>query len=229
MSNALRPSMKALVAKELLGHSDIDVKVAVASCISEITRITAPEAPYDDDLMKEIFQRIVEAFENLDDISSHSFPKRVSILETVAKVRSCVVMLDLECDSLILEMFRYFLNTIRPNHSEKIFSSMEMIMTLVLEESEDISSDLILCLLDSVKTDNKDILPVVRRLSEKVISNCAGKLKPYIVELSQSVGTPLNKYGKVVASICQENSDGVEQNDANVSGEIVVRQCFYTS
>lgn len=28
-------------------------------------------------------------------------------------------------------------------------------MTLVLEESEDISSDLILCLLDSVKTDNK--------------------------------------------------------------------------
>lgn len=44
--------MKALVAKELLGHSDIDVKVAVASCISEITRITAPEAPYDDDLMK---------------------------------------------------------------------------------------------------------------------------------------------------------------------------------
>lgn len=155
MSNALRPSMKALVAKELLGHSDIDVKVAVASCISEITRITAPEAPYDDDLMKEIFQRIVEAFENLDDMSSHSFPKRVSILETVAKVRSCVVMLDLECDSLILEMFRYFLNTIRPNHSEKIFSSMEMIMTLVLEESEDISSDLILCLLDSVKTDNK--------------------------------------------------------------------------
>ncbi|XP_018675052.2 sister chromatid cohesion protein PDS5 homolog C isoform X3 [Musa acuminata AAA Group] len=220
MSNALRPSMKALVAKELLGHSDIDVKVAVASCISEITRITAPEAPYDDDLMKEIFQRIVEAFENLDDMSSHSFPKRVSILETVAKVRSCVVMLDLECDSLILEMFRYFLNTIRPNHSEKIFSSMEMIMTLVLEESEDISSDLILCLLDSVKTDNKDILPVVRRLSEKVISNCAGKLKPYIVELTQSIGSPLNKYGKVVASICQENSDGVEQNDANVSGEI---------
>lgn len=28
-------------------------------------------------------------------------------------------------------------------------------MTLVLEESEDISSELILCLLDSVKTDNQ--------------------------------------------------------------------------
>lgn len=43
----------------------------------------------------------------------------------------------------------------RPNHSEKIFSSMEMIMTLVLEESEDISSELLLSLLNSVKCDNK--------------------------------------------------------------------------
>nr|XP_009401066.1 PREDICTED: probable replication factor C subunit 1 [Musa acuminata subsp. malaccensis]XP_009401067.1 PREDICTED: probable replication factor C subunit 1 [Musa acuminata subsp. malaccensis] len=217
MSNALRPSMKALVVKELLGHSDIDVKVAVASCVSEITRITAPEAPYEDDLMKEVFQRIVQAFENLDDVSSRSFPKRVSVLETVAKVRSCVVMLDLECDSLITEMFRHFLKTIRPNHSEKIFSSMETIMTLVLEESEDISPELILCLLDSVKSYNKDMLPVARRLGEKVISKCAGKLKPYLVELSESTGMPLNTYGEVVASICQECLDSVEQNDVDDS------------
>ncbi|URE05711.1 PDS5, regulator of cohesion maintenance, partial [Musa troglodytarum] len=217
MSNALRPSMKALVVKELLGHSDIDVKVAVASCVSEITRITAPEAPYDDDLMKEVFQRIVEAFENLDDVSSRSFLKRVSVLETVAKVRSCVVMLDLECDSLIIEMFRHFLKTIRPNHSEMIFSSMETIMTLVLEESEDISPELILCLLDSVKSYKKDILPVARRLGEKVISKCAGKLKPYLVELSESTGMPLNTYGEVVASICQERLDSIEQNDIDDS------------
>lgn len=52
MQNALSPSLKALVADKLLGHSDVDVKVAVASCISEITRITAPDAPYDDDQMK---------------------------------------------------------------------------------------------------------------------------------------------------------------------------------
>ena len=64
-------------------------------------------------LIQEVFRRIVEAFEKLDDISSRSYSRRVSILETVAKVRSCVVMLDLECDDLILEMFHHFLNTIR--------------------------------------------------------------------------------------------------------------------
>lgn len=51
-SNALKPSMTALVSKVLMSHSDIDVIVAVASCFNEITRITAPEAPYNDDLMK---------------------------------------------------------------------------------------------------------------------------------------------------------------------------------
>ena len=52
MQAALSPSLKALVTEPLLRHSDVDVKVAVASCISEITRITAPEAPYDDEQMK---------------------------------------------------------------------------------------------------------------------------------------------------------------------------------
>lgn len=52
MSAALHPAMKGLISKEILGHPDADVRLAVTACISEITRITAPEAPYNDDLMK---------------------------------------------------------------------------------------------------------------------------------------------------------------------------------
>lgn len=35
------------------------------------------------------------------------------ILETVSKVRLCVVMLDLECDALISDMYQHFLKAIR--------------------------------------------------------------------------------------------------------------------
>lgn len=52
MQIALSSPLIALIGDKLLRHSDPDVKVAVASCISEITRITAPDAPYDDDQMK---------------------------------------------------------------------------------------------------------------------------------------------------------------------------------
>jgi hypothetical protein len=62
---------------------------------------------------QEVFQLIVSSFENLDDKSSRSYVKRASILETVAKVRSCVVMLDLECDALIIEMFQHFFKAVR--------------------------------------------------------------------------------------------------------------------
>lgn len=44
--------MTALISNELLRHSEMDVKVSVVCCITEITRITAPDAPYDDDQMK---------------------------------------------------------------------------------------------------------------------------------------------------------------------------------
>ncbi|KAK1293627.1 DNA mismatch repair protein MSH6 [Acorus calamus] len=217
-TKALDPALKALVAKELLRHSNTDVKVSVASCISEITRITAPDAPYEDDLMKEIFQMIVEAFENLSDTSGRSYAKRVSILETVAKVRSCVVMLDLECDGLILDMFHHFFNTIRDNHPDSVLSSMETIMSLVLEESEEISPELLSSLLNSVKKENKDVLPIACKLGEKVIISCSAKLKPLLIEAIRSAGASFNDYSKIIATVCDEACSPVP-NNMNSSGE----------
>ena len=52
IQEALVPSMKALIADENLRHTDEGVKISVISCIAEITRITAPDTPYDDEQMK---------------------------------------------------------------------------------------------------------------------------------------------------------------------------------
>eukprot|EP00258_Populus_trichocarpa_P042804 XP_024458823.1 WASH complex subunit 2 isoform X2 [Populus trichocarpa] len=224
MQNALSPSQNALVTDQLFRHSNIDVKVAVASCISEITRITAPDAPYDDDRMKEVFQLIVSSFENLDDKSSQSYVKRASILETVAKVRSCVVMLDLECDALIIEMFQHFFKAIRDHHPEDVFSSMETIMSLVLEESEDISVELLSLLLASVKKGDEEVLPVARRLGEEVLESCAAKVKPYLIQTVKSLGVSLDDYSDIVGSICQEISGSVEQNDVHAGDENKVEE-----
>ncbi|KAL9363527.1 hypothetical protein Peur_046312 [Populus x canadensis] len=224
MQNALSPSQNALVTDQLFRHSNIDVKVAVASCISEITRITAPDAPYDDDRMKEVFQLIVSSFENLDDKSSQSYVKRASILETVAKVRSCVVMLDLECDALIIEMFQHFFKAIRDYHPEDVFSSMETIMSLVLEESEDISVELLSLLLANVKKGDEEVLPVARRLGEEVLESCAVKVKPYLIQTVKSLGVSLDDYSDIVGSICQEISGSVEQNDVLAGDENKVEE-----
>lgn len=49
---AMDPFLNAIVKPELLKHHDREVKLFVAACICEITRITAPEAPYEDDVLK---------------------------------------------------------------------------------------------------------------------------------------------------------------------------------
>lgn len=62
---------------------------------------------------QEIFQLTIAAFEKLSHVSSRCYTKAVSILDTVARVRSCLVMLDLELDELITKMFQHFLKIIR--------------------------------------------------------------------------------------------------------------------
>jgi len=99
-------------------------------------------------------------------------------------------LLDLEWDALILYMFHHFLKSIRTGRSENILTSMDTIMTLVMVKSDVISSELLSALLDTLEKDNKDVLPIAAKLAEKVMGTCSSKLKPYMVELIQSMPEP---------------------------------------
>lgn len=46
MLDALKPTIKDLIQDDVLRHSDVDVKVEVASYISEVTIVTAPDSAY---------------------------------------------------------------------------------------------------------------------------------------------------------------------------------------
>lgn len=64
-------------------------------------------------ILQDIFCLIVGTFSGLSETNGPSFGRRVIILETLARYRSCVVMLDLECDDLISELFRTFFSVAR--------------------------------------------------------------------------------------------------------------------
>lgn len=204
MQDALYPSMKALISNQLLRHSDMDVKVSVASCMSELTRITAPDAPYNDEQMKEIFQLAVMALGKLSCESGRCYAKAIQILDIVAKVRSCLLMLDLECDPLIVDMFQQFLRTIRCNHPNTVFSQMEYIMTLIIGESDEISHELLIILLSSVRKENQNVSSLSWKLGERVLKNCAVELKPFLPKAVKSMNLAFDNYSDVVAFICQD-------------------------
>lgn len=177
MLESMQPFLDAVVKPELLKHQDRDVKLLVATCVCEITRITAPEAPYSDDVLKDIFHLIVGIFDGLRDTSGPSFGRRVVILETLAKYRSCVVMLDLECDDLVNDMFSTFFAVASDDHPESVISSMQTIMIVLLEDSEEIREDLLFILLSVLGRYKSDVSMAARRLAMNVIEQCAGKLE----------------------------------------------------
>ncbi|XP_075673861.1 sister chromatid cohesion protein PDS5 homolog D-like [Castanea sativa] len=168
--DALFPLVKALINNKLLRHTKMDVKVLVVSCIIEITRITAPDAPYKDEQMKEIFRLIVAACENMSRMFTHSYKKVTSILDTIAKVKLCLVMLDLKCDALVVEMFQSFLKIIRSKYPPAILSAMETIMSLVINKNEDISLDLLNSLFSIVRKKNQNVSHISWTLGEQIIT-----------------------------------------------------------
>ncbi|KAL0791480.1 hypothetical protein Bca101_007726 [Brassica carinata] len=113
-----------------------------------------------------------------------SYIKRISILETVAKVKSWIVMLDLDCDALLIEMFQNFLKTIR----------MMRCYIDCLSRYVSATNSLLLTLSACPQ-----VPQVARRLAEQVLSNCAMKLQTYLTAAVNSLGVSLDKYSKIVA------------------------------
>ncbi|KAJ0680118.1 putative sister chromatid cohesion protein Pds5 [Helianthus annuus] len=214
MQGALVPSMGALIADGLLKHSEIDVKIFVASCLCEVARITAPEPPYKDEIMKDIFQLIVLAFGQLSNVDGQSYHKAIHILESVAKVKSCLLILDLDCDALVLEMFEQFLSEISVKHPHSVFSDIEAIMTVIIEESDEIATELLSLLISHVKKENLGVTIASWKVAEKVLRNCIDTLKPYSETITKLVNSNLDDYAEVVTVLCQ---------NAHENGHMVTR------
>ncbi|GER48501.1 Tudor/PWWP/MBT superfamily protein [Striga asiatica] len=219
---ALLPAMKALITDDILHPNDLKVQLVVASCFNELTRITCPDPPYGDDVMMGIFQLFMIAFGQLSCKPGQNYSRAVKIVETMAKVRSFLMLLDIDTDGhFVVEMFQLFLSNIRSNHLSDVFKYMEMIMTSVIQESDEISSELLRPLLSSVKTENKNSSPISWELGKKVFENCATKLPSYLREAVKEMNLDLSDYAVIVSSICHfmshDSSNGKNMVPCKVS------------
>ncbi|KAH9329705.1 hypothetical protein KI387_001813, partial [Taxus chinensis] len=137
-------------------------------------RITTPKLPYNDAIMEDIFEVIVGNFQGLWDLTSPCFGKRVNILITMAKVRSCVIMMDLECNDLISHMFEVFFDVIHNDHTQEVIVPMQTIMYLVLNEYESPPPQLLSLLEEGL---SQKISCVAHTLAKGVLEKYSSKVK----------------------------------------------------
>lgn len=60
-----------------------------------------------------VFKLFISTFAELADMESPYFSKRVKVLETFTRLGLCVIMLDIECYNLIVEMFNILFSVAR--------------------------------------------------------------------------------------------------------------------
>ncbi|XP_019460581.1 PREDICTED: sister chromatid cohesion protein PDS5 homolog A isoform X2 [Lupinus angustifolius] len=168
----LKPLANALVEliHGLHRQEDKDVKLLIAISVTELFRVMAPEPPFEDKYLKDVFKLIISLFKDLADTASPYFSKRVKVLETVAQLRCCVIMLEIDCAKLVLEMFKIFFSVVRDDHHDSLIYSMSSIMINILNESEEGSQQLLEVILRNLL---KDTTCAAYQLASSVIKTCA--------------------------------------------------------
>ncbi|XP_073296658.1 uncharacterized protein [Primulina huaijiensis] len=228
---ALKPAEEALISNALMRHKEVDVRITVVSCISEIIRLTAPKEPYDEDQMKAFFKLVNTAYQKLPSLAGRAYSKAVSIIQTVSSCQTCVLMLDLELHDTVVEMFHLFLDGIQSTHPQEIPSSMENIMVLMIQnagDSEEFAVEAAKILLSTLKKGNENVSPCAFQLARKVYEKCANDLKNYLPEAVRHMGVAVQEYDDVVISSLHGTTQSDDMNakeigrDACCRGEVSV-------
>ena len=89
----------------------------------------------------------MSSFQVLLDSADKSYHKRVRILESMIKVKSYVVLLDLECDALVLDMFHNLLASIKDEHPSLMPAHIESILVGILDEADDLLLEFLISIL----------------------------------------------------------------------------------
>ncbi|KAL2558631.1 Tudor/PWWP/MBT superfamily protein [Forsythia ovata] len=95
-------------------------------------------------------------------------------------------------------------------------------MNLILEESGNLSRELLTLLLVIVKKNSHGVVTI--HLVERVFEKCVVKLKSYLTKIIKSLGVYLDDYSAIVSSVCNETNGTVDQNNNITYGDELVAE-----
>ncbi|XP_010322915.1 sister chromatid cohesion protein PDS5 homolog B isoform X2 [Solanum lycopersicum] len=201
LKSVIKPLSSSLVKHNLLVHKDKDIRLLVGICFCEIVRVLAPNPEFTDAVSRDIFGLLINIFSELEDTMNPYFSMRVQLLETVAKLRFCLLMLDIGCEELVKKMFKNFFAFLREHHPPSMVSAAVSIMTQILEEKmqdkEKTSSELLIfekeeseplldVILQNLLKETKGASRASHQLAVSVIQNCSEKIEDTVSRFLRS-------------------------------------------
>ena len=129
-----------LVQKLLLNHRDQDVRLLVAGALSLLLRLHAPECPYSDAAMQEVFGLFFWVFRRLAaPPSAAHFARCLTVLHAVKDVQCCILMLDFSTEAPVLDLFSVLLGCLNAGNFEQLKQPVVETLAAVLEQVDELS------------------------------------------------------------------------------------------
>lgn len=133
---------KELTSTSILLHKDKGVKAYAACCIADLLRLYAPDAPFTQNELTDIFQFFVAQLAgNLKSTDTPYFNQYFHLLESLSTVKSVVLVCDLpKSDDLVEKFFNDFFKVVRYDLSKKIELFMADILIAIVDECQSVPS-----------------------------------------------------------------------------------------
>lgn len=179
--------VKALGSNDLVKHKDKEVKLYVAICSFHVLRLHAPDTPFSDDTLTSVFHLFMLVMKNLGDMRSQYFQPTLDLLGMTAKIKCCLLMLDLDqADGLLVDLCSTIFQCLT---SQEIFDAIHEpaldVLGTLIDESDVISQALLDCILGSLAPsslgmDADDVADVAQVFAQKLLRRSRESLQPHV-------------------------------------------------
>ncbi|KAL8695054.1 MAG: hypothetical protein Q9218_000422 [Villophora microphyllina] len=147
---------KELVNPNLIAHKDKGVKALAASCLVDILRLCAPDAPYTGQQLRDIFNLIItQILPALADPSNAYNNQHLYVLSSLAQVKSILLLVDIpSAETLLKNVFQICFDVLsgssKSSQGDELRKDVEINMTAML-----------VCLVDECNTLPPEVIDII--------------------------------------------------------------------
>lgn len=194
--NSLSVARTELIHVSLLLHKDRGVKAYTACCLADILRLYAPEAPYTQHELRDIFQFFFRQLSaGLKGSEEPYYNEYFHLLESLSTVKSVVLVCDLpSSDELLHEIFKDLFTIVKRDFTKKIEIFMADILAALIDECSSLPNDVLEVIMAQFMEKNAVcnqalFSSIVRRLAPPL-----ALISVFVSELNNRVTALLSKY-----------------------------------
>ncbi|KAH9941134.1 armadillo-type protein [Epithele typhae] len=182
--SSLAPIRKDLINTSILLHKDRGVKAYTACCLADLLRLYAPDAPYNQNELRDIFQFFFRQLSTgLKGADSAYYNEYFHLLESLSTVKSVVLVCDLpNGDELMVDIFRDFFGLVRRDLAKKIELFMADILIALIDECSALPSEVLEVIMAQFTDKNAKMEQPSYRLAVQVCNATSDKLQRHVCQ-----------------------------------------------